>query len=95
MSDDYLTLDTFLHEFRDRSWVKRAACRGMDPSLFFPERGENEKVDKAKEICQSCAVRDECAEYGLYEQKGFWGGTSPMARRKLRKERGIILDSVV
>ncbi len=39
---------------------------------------------KAKEICMSCAVHDDCREYALTirEQHGIWGGMTENERRE-------------
>ena len=67
----------------------KAACLGLDPNLFFPERGAS--VDAAKRVCMSCPVRAECLEFALVEvvKHGIFGGTSERERRRLRRERGI------
>jgi len=67
----------------------KAACLGLDPNLFFPERGAS--VDAAKRVCMSCPVRAECLEFALVEvvKHGIFGGTSEHERRRLRRERGI------
>ena len=72
---------------RKRDWLEAAACRGLDPAIFFPERGEDEKPAKA--ICRTCKVRTECLIYALDsgEKFGVWGGTSERERRRLRAER--------
>jgi len=85
--DDLLTIEKFLSDYREREWIKEAACRGMDTDLFFPERGDSEAVNKAKEICSKCSVSKECLEYGYSERFGLWGGLSPMPRRRLRVAR--------
>jgi WhiB family redox-sensing transcriptional regulator len=66
----------------DKSWRDLAACSGMDPALFYPERGE--EVATAKAVCAVCPVQAECLAAGLYEKFGIWGGTSERERRKLR-----------
>jgi WhiB family redox-sensing transcriptional regulator len=72
---------------KDQEWRTRAACKGMDTDLFFPERGENLKVKKAKEICASCPVQNECLAYALQwsdnQMLGIWGGTSWKTRRTM------------
>ena len=98
MDEDFLTLDSFLNIVRDRSWMTRAACRGMDPDMFFPERGSNNKDGKTanelintfKPICETCPVQNECGDYGMPEVYGFWGGVSPMKRRaeRVRRNKG-------
>lgn len=71
----------------DLEWHADAACRGVDPDLFFPERGESTR--EAKEICGICPVRRVCLEHALThgERHGIWGGTSERERRSLRRSR--------
>ena len=68
----------------DPSWRRRAACRGLDPALFFPEIGENAAAAKA--VCAQCPVSRECLGFALAnaETEGVWGATTPRARRPLR-----------
>lgn len=72
---------------RDPRWDDFANCRGVDPDLFFPERGAS--TQEAKEVCKGCVVRDECLEYALAngEKFGVWGGMSERERRRIRRER--------
>lgn len=70
----------------DRSWMVRAACRGMGPDSFFLEAHDQVGPRRAYEVCESCEVRIECLNYvGQidYDQArfGIWGGLSPKARR--------------
>ena len=65
--------------------MKRAACRGMDPNLFMPLRGENTKTKRAKEICATCPVLYDCRAYGLelakqYDTHGIFGGLTKQER---------------
>ena len=48
----------------DRGWQSKANCMGVDPDLFFPERGASTK--EAKEVCRGCVVKDECLESVSY-----------------------------
>lgn len=70
----------------DQTWKERAACKGLDVKIFYPERGED--TSKAKEICETCAVKTECGEFAITnnEQYGFWGGLALRARRRASKE---------
>ena len=67
------------------SWKALAACRGLDPELFFPGRGRSTK--EAQATCTDCPVRAECLESGLHESHGIWGGLSERQRRKLKSQR--------
>lgn len=71
----------------DKSWQAYANCLGVDPDLFFPERGASTK--EAKAVCQGCVVREECLEYALAngEKFGIWGGMSERERRRIRRQR--------
>jgi len=73
----------------DRGWQEQANCLGVDPDLFFPERGASTR--EAKSVCRSCEVRLECLEYALShgEKFGIWGGLSERERRRVRRERGL------
>ena len=42
----------------ERSWQDEANCLGVDPDLFFPERGASTR--EAKEVCRGCVVRESC-----------------------------------
>lgn len=66
-------------------WMERANCRGLDPALFFPERGEMVS-EKARQVCAECEVSYECLIYALEikERDGVWGGQSGRQRRDLR-----------
>lgn len=68
-------------------WRESANCRGINPDLFFPERGE--LVHEAKAVCAGCVVREECLEDAqLHKERfGVWGGMTERERRKLRTQR--------
>ena len=73
----------------ERRWQDLANCLGVDPDLFFPERGASTK--EAKEVCRGCVVREECLEYALAngEKFGIWGGMSERERRRVRRARAL------
>jgi WhiB family redox-sensing transcriptional regulator len=70
-----------------RAWQARANCMGVDPELFFPERGSSTR--EAKEVCRGCVVRMECLEFAIAnsEKFGIWGGMSERERRRVRRAR--------
>ena len=70
-------------------WQERANCLGVDPDLFFPERGASTR--EAKSVCRGCEVRVECLEYALAqgEKFGIWGGLSERERRRVRRQRAL------
>jgi WhiB family redox-sensing transcriptional regulator len=73
----------------DTSWQESSNCLGVDPDLFFPERGASTR--EAKEVCRSCVVRADCLEFALQngEKFGIWGGMSERERRRIRRQRAL------
>lgn len=74
-------------DFRDR-----AACRDVDPELFFPlgDGGPAQaRVDAAKAVCRRCPVRLSCLDLAMStgQDEGVWGGLDPRERRRLRRVR--------
>lgn len=71
----------------DRQWQSQANCLGVDPDLFFPERGASTR--EAKGVCRACVVQEDCLQYALVngEKFGIWGGLSERERRRLRRQR--------
>ncbi|HUY87080.1 MAG TPA: WhiB family transcriptional regulator [Acidimicrobiales bacterium] len=74
---------------QDPDWQSKANCLGVDPDLFFPERGASTK--EAKGVCKGCVVREDCLEYALAngEKFGIWGGMSERERRRIRRARAL------
>ena len=82
----------------DQEWQIWAACRGRQAIVFFPpsyferkaERREREQ--RAKSICTSCRVQDDCLAYALQirEQHGIWGGLSEKERKALFPDREAV-----
>ncbi len=71
-------------------WKRQANCLGVEPDLFFPERGASTR--EAKEVCRGCVVREDCLEYALSngEKFGIWGGLSERERRRVRRARAMM-----
>ncbi|MFC4536946.1 WhiB family transcriptional regulator [Sphaerisporangium dianthi] len=68
------------------SWLRRAACRGEDPELFFPISAKgpgHAQHERAKAVCRRCPVQSSCLEYALRtgQEHGIWGGADPDERR--------------
>jgi WhiB family transcriptional regulator, redox-sensing transcriptional regulator len=69
------------------SWSGLAACRHVDPELFFPvtESGPAQRqVAQAKAVCSRCPVTQFCLDYALENRQvhGIWGGTTEAERRQ-------------
>ncbi len=70
----------------------RAACRSVDPEVFFPvaEAGPElaREVGIAKRVCAGCPVRSECLTWALAHQPhGIAGGLTETERVQLRHGR--------
>ena len=68
-------------------WRQRAACRGVDPDIFYPV--SDEEAEDAKAICGQCPVRHACLEWALTnrESDGVWGGATERERRRIIRRR--------
>lgn len=77
------------NDVETKGWQDLANCLGVDPDLFFPERGASTR--EAKEVCKGCVVRGDCLEYALVngEKFGIWGGLSERERRRIRRQRTL------
>jgi len=71
----------------NQNWRDLAACRGIEPELFYPV--SEEEAERAKEICAVCQVRTACLEHALVsrERDGVWGGATERERRRLVRQR--------
>ena len=71
----------------NQTWRDHAACRGIDPEIFYPV--SDEEADPAKSICDHCPVRTPCLEHALTsrERDGVWGGATERERRRMIRQR--------
>jgi WhiB family redox-sensing transcriptional regulator len=73
------------------AWMDSAACLGLDPDEWFPERHQNEHDGvEAMRVCVTlCKVRDQCLEYALAEglEEGIYGGMRPEQRKAMKNQR--------
>ena len=77
----------------DEHWVERAECVGLDPDLFFPDKGEDSTTQHARSVCAVCPVRVHCLQRALEdnEKHGVWGGMATReryaAKARIRQRR--------
>ncbi len=73
----------------DTDWRNYAACRDVDPDLFFPlgtSGASLPQIDEAKQICRTCPVCAPCLRWALDSgDAGVWGGTTEDERRNRRR----------
>jgi len=70
-------------------WMEQAACRGMNPAIFVPERGDMDSFYLAIRTCNTCEVIEQCRNYGIELDRneltpGIFGGLSQRQRRKMK-----------
>jgi WhiB family transcriptional regulator, redox-sensing transcriptional regulator len=73
-------------------WRHQAACRDVDPDIFFPVGTTGPalaQVEAAKAICETCLVTRDCLQWAIdtAQDSGVWGGTTEEERRTLRRSR--------
>jgi WhiB family transcriptional regulator, redox-sensing transcriptional regulator len=67
-------------------WRDLAACRTVDPELFFPSTGADSaatQIEEAKRVCAACPVREACRDWALRQREryGIYGGMTENERR--------------
>lgn len=77
------------------NWYERAACRGVDQSVFFPDVAPGDSsagpYARAKTYCAVCPVVQDCLAYVLpFEEitrgrHGCWAGMTPKERDRYVK----------
>lgn len=78
------------------NWRQYAACKGMDPEVFFPDAGRNERV---KKLCDPCSVKAQCLEFARVTETprlrhGIWGGTSANEREVMFDGKSPVIREV-
>lgn len=77
--------------YEGADWRHRAACRDVDPELFFPvgstTQSDQLQIADAKDVCKRCDVADQCLDWALEsgQDHGVWGGLSEDERRALKR----------
>jgi WhiB family transcriptional regulator, redox-sensing transcriptional regulator len=70
-------------------WMRRALCADADPSLFFPEPGEENtpRIREAISICNHCPVKVLCLNWAFDTEDRFaiLGGKTANQRSRLRR----------
>ena len=80
-------------------WGKDGLCRQVETEIFFPEGvggAVTAAVQKAKKVCGSCPVRQECLAWAVRtgQRYGVWGGLSQDERRELAREADVEVQRI-
>lgn len=87
----------------ESEWRDAAACREMDPSIFYPvpignysarviARRREDPYAAARAVCRTCPVEDDCLNFALaiHDREGVYGGTDPEERRRILRQRRTV-----
>lgn len=68
-------------------WREGAACVDRPEVDFFAASYGSVETDRAKAICASCPVADECLVFAIETNQpdGIWGGHTTKERIKIRR----------
>jgi WhiB family transcriptional regulator, redox-sensing transcriptional regulator len=80
-----VVMGRLLFEQFAQPWRAQAACRTIDPALFFPDTDDDERLAKA--VCAGCPVQGECLLFAFEtrESNGVWGGLNEQELRRARR----------
>lgn len=68
---------------KEPTWVLDAACRSVDPELFYDD--QLVRAGHYKVVCNNCPVQQECLTFAwaMRDTNGIWGGLTPQQRRRM------------
>jgi WhiB family redox-sensing transcriptional regulator len=71
---------------KNEEWRYDANCADKDREMFFS--ADLLLIEKAKSVCLSCSVREECLTWGIEtNNEGITGGLTQRERRKYVRMR--------
>jgi hypothetical protein len=82
------------------------SCASVGSDFWFPDRdagdspvrainAQSEEVKLAISVCNGCAHKFECRQWGIeHERHGIWGGLTEGSRRPFRKLLNITVKEV-
>lgn len=70
-------------------WHDKAACRNYPDSWWLADKYSKNNTKKAKEICETCPVKDTCLAWARRLERttsmaGVYGGMTQQERREIR-----------
>ena len=77
-----------LFELEPEFWREGAACADRPEIDFFAPSEDGEEVRRAKTICASCPVLDDCLAFAIETNQpdGIWGGHTAKERVRIRRQ---------
>lgn len=80
-------------------WREQAACRSINPELFFPlsETGLSQhQIREARRVCNGCLVQLTCLTWAAQHSmnEGIWGGRTASERRAMLADQAAVRQCV-
>ncbi|MGH1503595.1 MAG: WhiB family transcriptional regulator [Acidimicrobiales bacterium] len=74
----------------DLKFRAHGSCQGVELGIFYPSPDDRWAVSRAKAICSTCPVQEQCREHAMTsrEPAGVWGGTDEWERRRVWRREG-------
>lgn len=90
MTEEVPDFETVLGELVIRpAWHALAACKGVGPNVFHPQRGAHQTRVGGARLLRGCSVKAECLtsalDSGEHSAQGVWSGTSARQRQAMRR----------
>jgi WhiB family transcriptional regulator, redox-sensing transcriptional regulator len=94
-AEDRAVRPAVIEEWNRMDWRHHAACREVDPELFFPIGNTGPallQIEEAKRVCRRCPVMDACLQWAVTsgQDAGVWGGMSEDERRAYKRRLGRV-----
>jgi WhiB family redox-sensing transcriptional regulator len=69
-------------------WQTEAACKTVDPHIFWADKGEE---GPALRICRTCTVQPQCLDWALRNEQALFviGGTTAQERQRMLRQRRL------
>lgn len=88
-----LPISQIVYDPKKEAWREQANCRNTPTDVFFPDKGASkQRTAAAREICDECAVKQDCRDWSLQFSEralvGIWAGMTGIERRRERKRLG-------
>lgn len=77
-----------MFDLKHSPWREAAACLSVGEDVsFFPDPEDVAGIGKAKAVCATCPVSDECLTWAIEtnQTEGVWGGHTARERRAIRR----------
>jgi WhiB family transcriptional regulator, redox-sensing transcriptional regulator len=75
------------HDLEPEFWREGAACADRPEVDFFAGPDRKAEIVRAKAVCASCPVADDCLAFGIETNQpdGIWGGYTSKERIAIRR----------